>query len=176
MCSEYVWTRHNTLEYNVSMRRVWLYACVGYCNSPLNNKNIDYHFLWFFPTLGLHINHCFNCVIVRVLCLVWFSQIYALFFFHSLTGSGSHPHPFLGHIMEDCWINEWGYSKLYENNDGLRNWSFCMNVIWYSKIVFLSFLNILKLKLETLLFKVGELHQTFLSLDYVNGVKLKGDP
>jgi hypothetical protein len=24
----------------VYVRRGWLYACVGYCNSPLNNKNI----------------------------------------------------------------------------------------------------------------------------------------
>jgi hypothetical protein len=37
---------------------------IGYCNSPLNNKNIDYHCPWFFPTLGFHIYHCVNCVIV----------------------------------------------------------------------------------------------------------------
>jgi hypothetical protein len=41
----------------VCVRRGWLYVCVGYCNSPLNNKNIDYH-------CPFHINHCVNCVIV----------------------------------------------------------------------------------------------------------------
>jgi hypothetical protein len=45
-------------------RRGWLYAWVGYCNSPLNNKNTDYHCPWFFPSLDFHINHCVNCVIV----------------------------------------------------------------------------------------------------------------
>jgi hypothetical protein len=37
---------------------------IGYCNSPLNNKNTEYHCPWFFPALGFHINHCVNCVIV----------------------------------------------------------------------------------------------------------------
>jgi hypothetical protein len=36
---------------------------IDYCNSPLNNKNTDYHCPWFFPSLGFHINHCVNCVI-----------------------------------------------------------------------------------------------------------------
>jgi hypothetical protein len=57
-------------------RRGWLYACVGYCNSPLNNKNIDYHCPWFFPVLGFHINHCVNCVIVVLgLILVLYSLL-----------------------------------------------------------------------------------------------------
>jgi hypothetical protein len=64
MCSECVRARHDTVEYSVSVRRGWLYACVGYCNSPLNNKNTDYHFPWFFPSLGFHINHFVNCVFV----------------------------------------------------------------------------------------------------------------
>jgi hypothetical protein len=44
---------------------------ISYCNSPLNNKNTDYHCLWFLPILGFHINHCVNCVIVVLgLCLL----------------------------------------------------------------------------------------------------------
>jgi hypothetical protein len=37
---------------------------IGYCNSPLNNKNIDYHFLWFLPILGFHINNYVHCLFV----------------------------------------------------------------------------------------------------------------
>ena len=37
---------------------------IGYCNYPLNNKNTEYHFPWFFLALGFHINHCVKCVIV----------------------------------------------------------------------------------------------------------------
>ena len=62
------------VEYNVSesvckekraecVRRGWLYAYEGYCNSPLNNKNINNHCPWFFPSLGFHINHCVKCMI-----------------------------------------------------------------------------------------------------------------
>jgi hypothetical protein len=52
-------------------------SCVGYCNSPLNNKNIDYHFPMFFPVLSFHVNHCVNCVIVNVsdLILILFSLL-----------------------------------------------------------------------------------------------------
>jgi hypothetical protein len=32
--------------------RGWLYACVVYCNSPLNHKNIDYHFSVDFSRIG----------------------------------------------------------------------------------------------------------------------------
>jgi hypothetical protein len=46
------------------VRRGWLYAWVGYCNSPLNNKKTDNHCPWFFPDLGFHINHCVKCVFV----------------------------------------------------------------------------------------------------------------
>jgi hypothetical protein len=45
-------------------RSGWLYAWVGYCKSPLNKKDIDYHCMWFSPSLGFHINHCFNCLFV----------------------------------------------------------------------------------------------------------------
>jgi hypothetical protein len=61
-------------------RRGWLYAWVGYCNSPLNNKNTDYHCPWFFPVLGFHINHCVNCVIV-VLGLILFVDALVLCLF-----------------------------------------------------------------------------------------------
>jgi hypothetical protein len=33
-------------------RRGWLYACAGYCNSPMNNKNIDYHCPVVFSCIG----------------------------------------------------------------------------------------------------------------------------
>jgi hypothetical protein len=36
------------------------------CNSPLNNKNTDYHCPWFFPSLGFHINQCVNCGITML--------------------------------------------------------------------------------------------------------------
>jgi len=37
---------------------------IGYCNSPLNNKNTDYHFPVVVSHIGFHINHSVNCVIV----------------------------------------------------------------------------------------------------------------
>ena len=52
------------VEYNVSES---VCKCVKraecYCNSPLNNKNNDNHCLWFFPSLGFHINHRVKCMI-----------------------------------------------------------------------------------------------------------------
>jgi hypothetical protein len=39
---------------------------IGHCNSPLNNKNSDYHCPVVFPILGFHINHRVSCVIVAV--------------------------------------------------------------------------------------------------------------
>jgi hypothetical protein len=70
-------------------RRGWLYAWVGYCNSPLNNKNIDYHFLWFFPILGFHINHCVNCVIVVLdLILLVDALVFMLYFSSTCLKSG----------------------------------------------------------------------------------------
>jgi hypothetical protein len=48
---------------------------IGYCNSPLNNTNVDYHCPVVFFVLGFHVNHCVNCVIdvVSGLFLVLFS-------------------------------------------------------------------------------------------------------
>ena len=46
----------------------WFYASIGYCNSPLNNKNTNYHYPMFFSVLGFHANHCVNCGIVVVSC------------------------------------------------------------------------------------------------------------
>jgi hypothetical protein len=57
----------------VYVRRGWLYVGVDYCNSPLNNKNIDYHCPVFF-SLDFHINHCVNCEFVV--------QFYTLFMFY----------------------------------------------------------------------------------------------
>jgi hypothetical protein len=53
----------------VYVRRGWLYAYVGYCNSPLNNKNIDYHCLVVFSRIGFpHKSLCQLCDC----CCVWF--------------------------------------------------------------------------------------------------------
>jgi len=41
---------------------------IGYCNSLLINKNIDYNFPLLFLILGFNINHCVNCVIVVMSC------------------------------------------------------------------------------------------------------------
>jgi hypothetical protein len=41
---------------------------IDYCNSPLNNKNIDYHCPMVFRVLVFHVNHCVNCDC----CCVWF--------------------------------------------------------------------------------------------------------
>jgi hypothetical protein len=61
--------RHNTVECSVYVRRGWLYVCVGYCNSPLNNKNIDYHFPMVFSHIGFpHKSLCQLCD-----CCSWFN-------------------------------------------------------------------------------------------------------
>jgi hypothetical protein len=50
---------------------------IGFCNSPLNNKNIDYHFSWFLPVLGFQINHCvYRVIVVLDLCLFNFFMLY----------------------------------------------------------------------------------------------------
>jgi hypothetical protein len=51
-------------ESRVCEERMIVCPEIDYCNSPLNNKNTDNHFPWFFPSLGFHINHCVNCVFV----------------------------------------------------------------------------------------------------------------
>jgi hypothetical protein len=70
-------------------RRGWLHAWVGYCNSPLNNKNTDDHLPWFFPILGFHIKHYVNCVIVVLsLILLVDSLVIMLCFFFRCPTSG----------------------------------------------------------------------------------------
>jgi hypothetical protein len=57
------------------MRRGQLYSCADNCNSPLNNKNTDYHCPVVFSRIGFpHKSLC-------QLCLVCCSQFYAIFFF-----------------------------------------------------------------------------------------------
>jgi hypothetical protein len=41
---------------------------IGYCNSSLNNKNINYHCAMVFLILGFHVNHFVNCGIIVVSC------------------------------------------------------------------------------------------------------------
>jgi hypothetical protein len=69
----------------VYVRRGWLYAYVGYCNSPLNNKNIDYHCPVVFSCIGFphkSLSQLCDCCSQFIACLC---SICALFFFRRLT-------------------------------------------------------------------------------------------
>jgi hypothetical protein len=72
-------------------RRGWLYAWVGYCNSPLNKRISIIIAHVFFPSLGFHINHCVKLwfVVLGLMCTCsWF---YVMFCFHCPT-SGIKAH------------------------------------------------------------------------------------
>jgi hypothetical protein len=88
MCVECV-RRHNIVECSVYVRRGWLYACVGYCNSPLNNKNIDYHCPMVFSHIGFpHKSLCqlcdYCCVLFGLMFSVFCSVLLVLPTFSSL--------------------------------------------------------------------------------------------